>query len=86
MPAGGRGLEEEKGTHSDMIAFDTRHAAETLTDAGSKATHAKAIVAALSEAVGEPITRADLDPLATKADLEHFATKADLAAIVRLAP
>lgn len=75
-----------KGTHPDMIAFDTLHAAGTLTDAGSNATHAKAIVAALSEAVGEPITRAGLDPLATKADLEHFATKADVAATVRLAP
>lgn len=64
-----------------MIAFDTLHAAETLTEAGINATHAKAIVAALSEAVGESITRADLDPLATRADLERFATKADFAAL-----
>ena len=73
-----------------MIAFDTLRAAETRTDAGINATHVKSIVAASSEAVGEPITRADLerfatkadlDPLATKADLERFATKADLAAL-----
>lgn len=61
-----------------MIGFDTLHAAETLTDAGSDAAHAKAIVAAMTEAVGEPITRAELVPLATKADLERYATKADL--------
>ena len=61
-----------------MIAFDTLHAAETLTDAGIDADHAKAIVAAMSEAVGEPITKADLEQFATKADLERFATKADL--------
>ncbi len=72
-----------------MIGFDTLHAAETLTDAGIDATHAKAIVAALSEAVGEPITKADLEPLATKAELQQqiagvraelqqLATKAEL--------
>ena len=72
-----------------MIGFDTLHAAETLTDAGIDATHAKAIVAALSEAVGEPITKADLEPLATRAelqqqiagvraDLQPLATKAEL--------
>ena len=38
-----------------MIGLDTLHAAETLTDAGIDATHAKAVVAAPSEAVGEPI-------------------------------
>ena len=61
-----------------MIGFDTLHAAETLTDAGIEAAHAKAIVAAMTEAVGEPINKADLEPLATKADLERFATTADL--------
>ena len=61
-----------------MIGFDTLHAAETLTDAGIDAAHAKAIVAAMTEAVGEPINKADLEPLATKADLERYATKADL--------
>ncbi len=61
-----------------MIAFDTLHAAETLTEAGIDATHAKAIVAAMSEAVGEPITKADLEPLATKAELALLATKAEL--------
>ncbi len=75
-----------------MIGFDTLHAAETLTDAGIDATHAKAIVAALSEAVGEPITKADLEPLATRAELqplatkvelERFATKADLEAAIQ---
>ena len=61
-----------------MIGFDTLHAAETLTDAGIEAAHAKAIVAAMTEAVGEPINKADLEPLATTADLERFATTADL--------
>ena len=50
--------------------------------AGIEAAHAKAIVAAMTEAVGEPITKADLEPLATKADLERFATKADLEAAI----
>ena len=39
--AAGPGSAAPKRTHSDMIAFDTLHAAETLTDAGINATHAK---------------------------------------------
>ena len=68
-----------------MIGFDTLHAAETLTDAGIDAAHAKAIDAAMTEAVGEPINKADLEPLATKADLEAaiepLAIKTDVAVV-----
>ena len=63
------------GGKGGLIGFDTLHAAKTLTDAGIDAARAKAIVAALSEAVGEPTTRADLEPVATRAN-----TRADLGA------
>ncbi len=71
--------------------------AETLTDAGIEPTHAKAIVATLSEAVGGPARRPistrwpprpnwdELPPsstFATRNDLEPFATKAEVSGIL----
>ena len=60
-----------------MIGLDNLRAAGTLTEAGIDAAHARAVVAAPSEAVGEPITTADLEPPATRAGL-RLATRADL--------
>ena len=50
-----------------IVAFDTLTTAETLTDAGIEETHAKAITAAMRDAVIEGVaTSADIDRLEGK--------------------
>lgn len=59
------------------LGFDTLRAAEALTHAGIDASHAKAIVSTMSEAIGAHV--------ATKADLADAkqALKADIADVRR---
>ena len=58
------------------ITFDTHAAVKRLLEAGVEERQAEAFVATFSDVLGERVTKADLEPLATKADL--FAVKADL--------
>ena len=55
--------------------FDTHAAVKRLQEAGADERLAEAVVATVTVAVGEPVTRADLDaalaPLATKADVAN---------------
>ena len=57
-----------------VAAFDTHAAVKHLQQAGAEERLAEAVVATLAVAVGETVTKADLEPLATKAE-----TKADIA-------
>ena len=59
-----------------VVAFDTLAAVKQLRDAGVEERQAEAVVAIVSKAVGEQVTKADLEPLATKSNL--LALKADL--------
>ena len=56
-------------------AFDTHAAVKRLQEAGADERLAEAVVATVHVAVGEPVTRTDLDaalaPLATKADVAN---------------
>ena len=63
------------------IAFDTLKAAKVLKDAGFDDAQAEAVVATVGGAVGEPVTKADLEPLATKAEMAELraSMKAEMA-------
>ena len=56
--------------------FDTHAAVKRLQEAGADERLAEAVVATVTVAVGEPVTRADLDaalaPLATKAEIAEL--------------
>ena len=54
-----------------VTAFDTLQAAKVLKDAGFDDAQAEAVVSTVNAAVGEPVTKADLEPLATKADVAN---------------
>lgn len=51
------------------ITFDTHAVVKRLQEAGVEERQAEAIVHAISDAVGDHVTKVDLEPLATKADL-----------------
>ena len=53
-----------------MVVLDTLKAAKTLKQAGFDETQAEAVVATIGDALGDQVTKADLEPLATKAELK----------------
>ena len=61
--------------------FDTHAAVKRLQEAGADERLAEAVVATVNVAVGEPVTKADLEPLATTAEIAELraATKAEIA-------
>lgn len=60
------------------VAFDTHAAVRELRAGGFDEDQAERLVDVFSRAVGDPVTKADLEPLATKRDLESLATKQEL--------
>lgn len=62
------------------IGFDTLRAAENLRQAGITETHAKAIVATMSNAIGEHVaTKSDIADVKTGIASVRVAVRADLA-------
>ena len=57
--------------------LDTLKAAKALKQAGFDDTQAEAVVATVGDAIGEHVTKADLEPLATKVGLADL--RSDLA-------
>ena len=49
-----------------IATFDTHAAVKQLRAAGVTDTQAETLVDIISRAIGDPVTRADLEPLATK--------------------
>lgn len=79
----------------NAVAFDTHAAVEDLKRGGWNQSQAEAVVRVFRDAIGEAVTKTDLEPLATRADLADL--KATLtwrivlalgafAALVRLLP
>lgn len=48
------------------VAFDTHSAVKQLRAAGVNDEQAETLVDIISRAIGDPVTKADLEPLATK--------------------
>lgn len=62
------------------IGFDTLRAAESLRQAGIPETHAKAIVATMSSAIGEHVaTKSDIADVKTEIASVRVAVRADMA-------
>ncbi|MCY3844027.1 MAG: hypothetical protein OXH69_10850 [Acidobacteria bacterium] len=61
-----------------MVAFDTHAAVRELRAGGFNEDQAERLVDVFNRAVGAPVTKADLEPLATRRELELLATKKDL--------
>ena len=49
-----------------LTTFDTHDAVKRLCAAGIDDAQAETLVAVIGHAIGEPVTRSDLEPLATK--------------------
>ena len=58
--------------NTSMAMLDTLKAAKALKQAGFDDAQAEAVVATVGEAVGEHVTKTDLEPLATKAELAEL--------------
>ena len=61
-----------------MVAFDTHAAVRELRAGGFNEDQAERLVDVFNRAVGTPVTKADLEPLATRRELELLATRKDL--------
>ena len=55
--------------NTSMAVLDTLKAAKALKQAGFDDAQAEAVVATVGDAIGEHVTKTDLEPLATKAEV-----------------
>ena len=67
--AGGSAREPWYRGPMNTVAFDTHAASEDLKHGGLNQSQAEAVVKVFRNATGEPVTKADLEPLATQANL-----------------
>lgn len=67
--AGGSAREPWYRGPMNTVAFDTHAAIEDLKHGGLNQSQAEAVVKVFRNATGEPVTKADLEPLATQANL-----------------